>query len=919
MCETWLRSQNNNVTALLKEYGYKICHFNRITKKGGGVAIISKSNYKPKFEKSLNYISFECIIETLKTSSNTVNLTSIVLYRNGSESFQLFLDEFYKFLEYVKITFKHFVICGDFNVHVNKENHPDTVKFNDILHTFSVNQFVQSSTQKCGNTLDLIITDPDSVILNDIIVDSIDTLNSDHFPIYFKLLCNIESSVKQEISYRNFKNINMPVFHADISNDTDKYLTEADASDFKSCVDLFNNVYGSTVDIHAPVINKVVNTVSRPPWMDSEFVTARRERRILYKRWKRKKTPENRNAFELSRAAVNVLATNKRRAFYQESIKSSENSQKELFKMCNTLLDTNKKSQLPYSEDYNSLANKFNNYFVEKIEKIRDNLDSPVIDVHNLVDNNISTLDSFKPVTAEDILKQVNSSKIKTSQSDPIPAFILRSSVKLMIPSIVHLVNSSMGNGSMEGLKESIVTPILKKPGLDHEVLSNYRPVCGGFYIDKLIQKNVLSQLNDHMDLNGLHIPLQSGYKSHHSCETVLLGIVNKILLNLDNNYCSVLLLLDCSAAFDTVDHEQLLLTLIDEIGLRGIALNWFKSFLHNRTQATSVKGCTSTFINMKYGVPQGSVLGPVLFNIYVRNFIKLLTDAGFLVHGYADDHQVVFAFRIQFQYHALCHLLPKCLDLISQFMSSHFLKLNASKSNLLIFSPQNLRDQVYIDKVYLGSNLFIPVSFEALNLGVKLDYQLTFSPQISMLLAQSYKLLSNIGTIRKYLTVSDVRCLVNAIIVSRLDNCNSLLYGIPEYEINRLQKLQNSCARLIYSRKKFDHVGDLFKELHWLPVKQRIIFKILMFVFKIFLEMAPLYLKDCITICNLDNRVLYVPKTRTVYGDRAFSNCAPRLWNALPDNLRNCDTLQYFKSHVKHHLFSNFHEYISRVNRYKT
>ena len=260
------------------------------------------------------------------------------------------------------------------------------------------------------------------------------------------------------------------------------------------------------------------------------------------------------------------------------------------------------------------------------------------------------------------------------------------------------------------------------------------------------------------------------------------------------------MLLLDCSAAFDTVDHEQLLLTLIDEIGLRGTALNWFKSFLHNRTQATSVKGCTSTFINMKYGVPQGSVLGPVLFSIYVRNFIKLLTDAGFLVHGYADDHQVVFAFRIQFQYHALCHLLPKCLDLISQFMSSHFLKLNASKSNLLIFSPQNLRDQVYIDKVYLGSNLFIPVSFEALNLGVKLDYQLTFSPQISMLLAQSYKLLSNIGTIRKYLTVSDVRCLVNAIIVSRLDNCNSLLYGIPEYEINRLQKLQNSCARLIYS-----------------------------------------------------------------------------------------------------------------------
>ena len=251
--------------------------------------------------------------------------------------------------------------------------------------------------------------------------------------------------------------------------------------------------------------------------------------------------------------------------------------------------------------------------------------------------------------------------------------------------------------------------------------------------------------------------------------------------------------------------------------------------------------------------------------------------------------------------------------------MSSRFLKLNAGKSNLLIFSPSNLQDKIHIDQVYIGNKVFLPVSSDAVSLGVKLDSQLTFSPQISMILSQSYKLICNVGKIRKYFSIDEVKFLVHAIVVSRIDNCNSLLYGIPDYELNRLQMLQNSCARFIYNRQKYDHVSDLFIELHWLPIKQRIVFKVLLFVFKIFLNIAPEYLKDCLTIANSENRVLYIPKTRNSYGDRAFTNYAPRLWNALPQFLRTCTSLSYFKSHLKHHLFSNFEEYKNKVNIYKT
>ena len=854
----------------------------------------------------------------MKINKNTLNLTLVTIYRHFAEPFNVFLEEFYMFLEYIRLTFKYFVIAGDFNVHMNKPLDTSTSKFTDILNTFSVQQHIKSITHEAGNTIDLVITDPDCMIVKDVHVSDSDISLSDHSLVYFKFLCDIEVCTRQEIKYRNFKDINMPMFHADVNYNTQKYLAEANETDFESCINLYNNLNSATVDKHAPIICKLANTVNRPPWMDHEYVSARRDRRHLYDVWKQDKTPLNREHFELCRYNVNVLCKDKKRSFCQDSIKSAANSQKELFKISRTLFDSGKKSVLPYSEDYNMLANKFNNYFVEKIEKIRENLDSPVVQLQEVVNNNITKLCTFNIVNSSDIWKQINSSKIKTSQSDPIPTFLLKSSLNFLVPSIQHLVNSSLQNGSMAGLKHSTVTPILKKSGLDQDVLSNYRPVCGGMFVDKIIQKNVLAQLNEHMDLNNLHIPHQSGYKKFHGCETVMLKIVDDILLCLDANTCTILLILDLSAAFDTVDHDELLKILENELGLSGTVLEWFKSFLSDRTQATSVKGCKSTSVNMKYGVPQGSVLGPVLFNIYIRNFINVLKSAGFIVHGYADDHQVISSFRIEFQYNALCHALPKCLSIISQWMSSHFLKLNASKSNLLIFSPRNLRDKLYIDQVYIGNNIFLPVTDNALSLGVNVDSQLTFSPQISMIISLSYKEISSISRIRKYLSIDDVKSLVNALIVSKIDNCNSLLYGIPDYEINRLQMLQNSCARLIYNRKKYDHVSYLLTKLHWLPIKQRIIFKILLFVYKIFVNMAPVYLSECLTISDLENRILFVPRANNSYGDRAFTNYAPKLWNALPQLLRKSETITYFKSHLKHHLFSNFAEFNRVVNRYR-
>lgn len=922
LTETWLKTQNNHITAQLKDAGYQTTHFTRSARKGGGVAIISRQNYVSKYEKLLEFSSFECIIQSFKIQNSPINVTIVLIYRpaHHSENIATFLDEFYKLTEYVQLNFKHFIICGDFNIHVNKVADPSTIKFNDILNTFSLLQSVNCPTQKNGNTLDLILYDKECIDVCNIEVD-VDRI-SDHFMINFDICIQIKSLEQKVISYRNFKDVIITDFHTDLTTGTATFLDNADCNDFHSSLQLFGNIFTGEVNKHAPLITKTVKCINRPPWMDNEFQNARKKRRRLYKQWRKSRSAEHREEFVQMKSSVDELSKEKRRSFYHNSISQASNSQKELFKITNNLLDKDKQSVLPYSENPEHLANQFNNFFIEKIEKIRNNVvksEKPHTEKPVIMCCNFPTLCLFKCVSATDIQKKIQSTKIKTSQRDPIPAFLLKSSIEHILPTLVHLVNTSLATGSMEGLKESVVTPILKKSGLDQDVLSNYRPVCGGLYVDKLIQSMVLLQLNEHMAENSLHIPQQSGYKRNHSCETVLLKIVNEVLTSLDSGRCSVLLLLDLSAAFDTVDHDKLLSILNHEIGLEGNVLKWFSSFLSNRIQYTNISGCHSERRSMPYGVPQGSVLGPVLFNIYVRNFISMLEQAGFIVHGYADDHQVIYKFRIEFQYDAICHALPNGLRLISQWMDSHFLKLNAGKSQLLIFTPRNIRDKLVMDSVYIGCNQFIPVSLEAMNLGAKLDFQLSFSPHVSMVVSQSYKQISNIGKIRTYLTVEDLKTIVQSLVVSKLDYCNSLLYGVAEYEISRLQRLQNSCARLIFGKKKNESVSALLFDLHWLPVKQRIYFKILLFVFKFFRNKTPIYISQCLHISDFATYTLQIPRTKTPYGDRAFENCAPRLWNALPISIKCIETIESFKKHLKHHLFTQFVDYKQQVDRYIT
>ena len=471
----------------------------------------------------------------------------------------------------------------------------------------------------------------------------------------------------------------------------------------------------------------------------------------------------------------------------------------------------------------------------------------------------------------------------------------------------------------MDGLKDTVITPLLKKAGLDPEVLKNYRPVCNILYMSKLIERAALSQCNEHLDIINGHITNQSGYKPKHSCETLLMRVTNDIAINMDKSKCTIMLLLDLSAAFDTVDHAVLLNILWLELGFRGTVYTWFVEFLSGRRQAVSIDGKKSSFKCNPYGVPQGSVMGPFLFNIYVRNLIKLMKGLGFTGHGYADDHQFLFSFHIDFQVSVIRNSVPHGMDAISKFMSGHFLKLNPSKSQVIVFCPKTNSDQFVFDRLMLSEGCFIQISQEVQDLGVTLDSQLTYSPHITSIISQGYHLVRNVASIRKYLSMEHVKSLVNSIVIAKVDNCNSLLYGISTDNSDRLQKFQNSCARLIYRKKRRDHVTGILRELHWLPSEARTYFKILCYVYKCVHKLAPGYLSDLIVLRRPKDLSLAVPRCSHRIGERAFSSAGPRLWNSLPVKLRFIDNIDRFKSQLKHFLFESFQQYKFQINIYRS
>ena len=389
-------------------------------------------------------------------------------------------------------------------------------------------------------------------------------------------------------------------------------------------------------------------------------------------------------------------------------------------------------------------------------------------------------------------------------------------------------------------MKIARVKPLLKNSKLGHDDLKNYRPVSNLSYISKLLERVVVRRLNSHMNSNNLHEPLQSAYKAGHSTETTLLKVHNDILTNMDNQSGTVLVLLDLSAAFDTIDHSVLFERLENIIGVTGIALNWFKSYLDERSQQIQIGDVISLVsVLLFFRVPQGSVLGPLLFLIYTLPLGVIIKRYNLMLQIYADDTQIYLAVKPS-NANISTEQMEMCLLDIHQWMSSNILKLNSTKTECLLIGTFQQLAKFNISVLNVSGVQVTLHQKPVRNLGVMFDKNMTMKDHVLGVVRSVSYHIRNISRIRHLLTPDSAKKLVNSLVTSRLDYCNCLLTGVSDKLLTRLQCAQDWAVRVVLQIPRSTPVA--LDELHWLPIKERIKFKLAVTVFKAINGLTPDY-----------------------------------------------------------------------------
>ena len=901
--ETWLSDHANTTTAEIKSYGYKIIHDYRSDVRGGGAALLFKCSlqYNPVDLRVSNITTFEYITGSL-TCTPDMKVLFICIYRTGAVS-KKFFNDLDSILSDACLKSDYVILAGDFNIHVETINENST-ELLQITSSYGFSQIVDQPTHINGGTIDLFFDNSNLLDISTLNVEVTSTL-SDHFPV----ICSTKNFITnlkkpKTITIRDLKSVD----NLKLSTDLMKCISEFKLSGnfMESCSNFFTRVK-TTLDKHAPLVSKVISYVPHAPWFDSEYKNQRKLRRKAER--KKDKSVENRILFEKIRAETSILANTKKKQYYNRLLEKNKDDVRCIFNIVNSELDRKQDVPLPAGQNLPELSKNFNQFFNNKILKIRENF--PVNTAQYSVPDSESFesesyLNAFAPCSEDELRNIIKDSGIKCAPADFLPTSVLKDNIELFVPLMCKIVNQSLSEGSIDGLKIADVIPTLKDQKLDPNDFKSYRPISNLSFLGKITERVVLSRLNDHLNRNNLNIPQESAYKKFHSTETILLKVTNDLLIACDSKSATVLMMLDLSAAFDTVDHHMLIKILFEEIRIRGVALKWFKSFLMGRSQRTRLGSVTSDTIILEFGVPQGSVLGPILFNVYIRSLYKTIEKFGFQVQGYADDHQIYKSFKACDHVDVLTIQIINCFKTIQQWMVHFCLQLNPGKTQLIVVGPPQVLNQLHIGGVILSTDICVRFVSSVRNLGITMDSNMSFESQIMSLKKASFRLIRNVVKRRFLFSTDQMKLVVNSIIACKLDYCNALYIGVSDNLIYQLQLIQNAAAKAIVGLYKHDHLGNILKELHWLPVYYRIQFKILLLVYKCLNGMGPDYLSSMLKFANFNHFIhLTEPRVHTSYGERSFQKIGPKLWNMLPLDIKTCLSLDSFKCSLKTHLFT--------------
>ena len=927
LTETWLCDGPDDLIVINNSVppGYHIHCVNRQHKRGGGVALIYKKDITFKDEQLTSIDRFsqfellDCCIKINKISTRVV-----VVYRPpiaGNIQYEEFAREWSLYLERFIEVQEELLIVGDFNIHVDTVNSLSD-SFTNILDANGLKQHVDQPTHRKGHTLDLVITRDTSGLLRSPPVISISGVGDltgasscDHYAVWCYLNIARPKTISKTVTYRSLRKIPIHDYRADILR-----VVECNSETAGALVEQYNVKLQALTDKYAPPQNKTITLRPHAPWYTEALRREKRERRKCERTATRTLLTVDREIAEERYARRTVQIEQAKAAYYTSQIDKNKGDSKTLLKLTNSLMGKNGETILPTHSCDKTLADQFLSFFHNKIDNIRTGIcamvDEPLVEIPDQSFNGVP-LNCFSSVTLQKIRHIILKAPSKSCELDPLPSWLLKECVDELSPIVTSIVNASLNHAIVPlSLKTALIRPLLKKSVLDKEVLKNYRPVSNLSFISKVLEKVVAKRLDDHMLDNNLYSSVQSAYRERHSTETALLKVQSDILTALDSGSGAVLLMLDLSAAFDTIDHGILLSRLNSLYGISGDALDWFKSYLSNRVQRVIIGDTVSECKNLNFGVPQGSVLGPKIYCMYTKPISDIIAGHGLSHHCYADDTQLYIAIEHSANLHSELLRMEQCVADIRNWMRHNMLKLNDDKTELIVFASR-YNQHLYSDASMMIGNTTVVCEPQVKNLGVIFDQVMSMRQHVNYTSRTARFHLRNISRIRRYIPEESCKLVVQSLVTSRLDYSNGLLYGIPKSAVSILQSVQNSAARIVTKTAPREHITPVLRELHWLPVDRRIEYKILLYAYKALNGLAPEYLCNMVELYAPDRvlrsasqNLLVVPRGKHCqYGMRTFAMAAATLWNSLnvrdrSNRIRGSPSLESFKSNLKTLLF---------------
>ena len=789
--------------------------------KGTGVALYAHKSLNVTVCDELSHTSpnLESIFVTI--TSYQTPITVGVIYRPPSGDKNNFLEELNQLFE--QTPRKNVYILGDFNMDLHNICLDQEKQYEDLIITSGFTPLISLYTHNkphCRKTCidNILSNNPESICMSGTVKESLS--RSHHLPIFqiSNYVINdgqASNSNDAHIQYYDFCNTNIEQF-VNVLGNTLTSTEDITFSDFNSA---YNSVLDRTCKLESPKISKRNRKVN--PWITDGIVASVNTKSMLYKKWCKSKTSDNPggdidkyNTFSVYRKNLKKIIKVAKSKYYCKKIYEHEGNMKKTWAVINELRG---KYKTPIKPDFiidnnritdrRVIANEFNKYFVSLAAKMNNEVyDQPGIPINTFVSFE-RYLHNSKRSTNSIYLQDCTSDEVneiiinfENGKSSDIPVRLVKASSSVISPVLSKLFNNLMQNGIFpEELKLGNVTPIYKKD--NKQLLENYRPISTLPIFGKLFEKVIYSRLYSFFTAKCTLSKNQYGFRKNHSTSHALNYSVRHIENCLKNDKYVLGIFIDLSKAFDTLDHG-LLLTKLERYGIRGNALNLINSYLTARSQFTTTLNEKSDTLQIRYGVPQGSVLGPLLFLVYINDISKC-SNLGNLVL-FADDTNVFVEDKCKYTAYEKANTVLKS---IHDYMRANKLHINIKKCCYMQFNPhrRNKNKDCDINNYSLELRINNSVIEKVSNtkfLGVIIDEELTWRPHVEYL---SKKLRCSIGSlnrIKDYIPVSLHKSLYHTLFESHLSYGISVWGGVSRTHLDKLFVLQKKCLRILFGNK---------------------------------------------------------------------------------------------------------------------